>query len=86
MAEPLYSRSNVNGRVTPLIVRSPVTRNVVSSTGSTLVDSKMISGYSSMAKKSLVRRWASRSALRVSMLATLIVTVALDFDGSVASR
>src|SRR3546814_20373202 len=42
-------------------------------------------GNSSIAKKSLLFRWASRSALRVSMLAAWIVILAEDLDGSAAS-
>jgi len=38
-----------------------------------------------MAKKSLPRRWASRSALRVSMLAALIVSSRWELVGFSAS-
>ena len=41
----------------------------------------MISGYVSMSKKSLERRWASRSALRVSMLAALITSSRCESAG-----
>ena len=39
-----------------------------------------------MSKKSLARRWPSRSALRVSMLATLMVSCRLELVGSSASK
>jgi hypothetical protein len=45
------------------------------------VDTKVISGYSSIAKKSLLRRCASRSALPVSMLLALMVSRPLEFAG-----
>jgi hypothetical protein len=38
-----------------------------------------------MSMKSLLRRWASRSALRVSMLVALMVTWAFEADGFSAS-
>ena len=43
----------------------------------------MICGYSSMPRKSLLRRWPSRCALRVSMLAAWIVSCDADFAKSV---
>ena len=39
-----------------------------------------------MAKKSLLSRWPSRWALRVSMLAAVIVSCELEFVGLAASR
>ncbi len=70
----------------PLMVRSPVTRYCWSATCSTEVDWKVISGYWSMSKKSLLRRWASRSALRVSMLAAWTVRLRLELAGFSASK
>ncbi len=67
------------GLVVPLIVRSPVTRRVSSSTGVTSVETKVISGLFSMSRKSLLRRWPSRCSLRVLMLSVLIVTWILDW-------
>src|SRR5215208_176020 len=71
---PSYSASNVTGRVTPRIVRSPITRNWLSPLGVTDVDAKVIVGFSPVPKKSLVRRWPSRCASLVSMLSALIST------------
>ena len=68
----MYSKSIETGLVTPLIVRSPVTPVGRARTSSTAVLTKRISGNCSMSKKSLPRRCASRSALRVSMLVALI--------------
>ena len=82
---PPNSTSKVTGLVTSLMVRSPVTSQS-SPSRSTLVETKVISGNSSMARKSLLRRCSSRWALRVSMLAALIVTLALELAGLSPSR
>src|SRR5215207_2278908 len=72
----------VTGLVTPLIVRSPVRRKVLSSSCWAAVETKVISGNVSISRKSLLRRWASRCSLRVSMLSALTVTVTDDLLGS----
>ena len=54
-------------------------------TFSTLVETKVISGLASASKKSPETRWPSRSGLPVSMLAVLMVTFAHDLLGSAAS-
>ena len=47
---------------------------------STEVDSKVISGYCSIARKSLLRRWASRCSCRVSMLAAWMTSLTEDWE------
>jgi hypothetical protein len=84
-AAPSKVKGMVTGLVTPLIVRSPVSSKVVSSTGRTAVETKVISGCSAIARKSLLRRCSSRWALRVSMLAALMVTRAEERVGLAAS-
>jgi hypothetical protein len=64
--------------VTPLTVRSPVSSSEVGPVALAAVETKVIVGNSSMERKSLLFRWPSRCSLRVSMLATWIVTLALD--------
>ncbi len=50
------------------------------------VETNVICGNSSMARKSLLRRCSSRWALRVSMLAAWMRRRALERDGSLPSR
>ena len=69
-----------------LIVRSPLTSYVSSPVGVTAVDVNVISGYVSISKKSLLRRWPSRSVFPVSMLVAWIVTWRLDLAGFSASK
>jgi hypothetical protein len=86
VAAPVSSKSTVTGLVTPLIVRSPVTAKRPSPAGWTEVETNVISGCCSMSKKSLLRRWASRSALRVSMLAASMRSSRWERTGSSASK
>ena len=60
--------------VVPLMVRSPVRSKLSAPVSVTEVETKVIFACSSVPKKSLVRRWASRSALRVSTLSASIST------------
>ncbi len=75
----------VTGRVTPLMVRSPSSAKA-SPAWRAAVETNVMVGCSSIARKSLLRRCSSRWALRVSMLLAWIVTVAVERDGSLPSR
>ena len=50
------------------------------------VVSKVIWGWFSTSRKSALRRWLSRSSLRVSMLLAWMVSSRLELVGSVASK
>ena len=63
-----------------------MTRKCSSSSLSTAVERKVISGYSFMARKSLLLRWLSRSGLRVSMLSAWMVSSTWEFAGLSPSR
>src|SRR3546814_13527804 len=67
-ALPLYSKSTVTGLVTPLMVRSPVTRYSVSPVCSTAVEANVISGYVSQIDKSRSEEHTSelQSLMRIS--------------------
>ena len=81
---------NATGRVRPFRVRSP--RSVHSSSApSMLVETKRISGWASTEKKSVERRWASRSPLLVliearSMIASTLVSAIVSPTVTVASK
>lgn len=70
---PPNSPVMVTGLVTPRRVSSPSSSRASPSTRRP-VETKVIVGYWSMAKKSLVRRWASRSAFLVLIEAMSTVT------------
>src|SRR3954454_1928321 len=80
VAAPSNSNGMVTLLVTPLMVRSPVSSTLLGPVWWMPVEANVISGYSSMARKSLLRRWASRCSLRVSMLAAWMVRVAVDAE------
>ena len=70
LAWPLHATSSVTGRVTSLMVRSPVTFQVFP-LPSMRVLVKLSLGNFSLSKKSPLRRWPSRFSSLVKMLAVL---------------
>jgi hypothetical protein len=85
LTAPVKVNGTVTGLLTPRMVRSPVRSKVSSLVSFTLVDLKVMTGYSSIARKSLLRRWPSRCSWPVSMLAALISMSTLDLAGSAPS-
>ena len=83
-AEPVNSNGTEIGRVTPLMVRSPV---MVHSSPSrvTPVLVKVMSGYCSLSKKSPERRWSSRCCWPVLMLLATMLTSTLELAGVAVS-
>ena len=78
---PRYSRSSVTGRVTSLIVRSPVSLYSPSPASSTLVERKVMVGYFSTSKKSALRRCSSRPASPLLTPATSMTATTDDSSG-----
>src|SRR5450756_2445845 len=81
---PLYSVFSVTGLVTPRIVRSPWIFQSSPPSRFTRLLVNVSSGNTSTSRKSGLRRWSSRSWVRVSMLGALMVTLMLDCVGSSA--
>jgi hypothetical protein len=79
---PRYSPSSTTDRVTPRIVKSPVSVNVPSPWSSAFVDRNVACRCDSLLKKSEERRCSSRLGSPVSTAATSIVASTDDVAGS----
>ena len=79
------STIRTTGFVTPCMVRSPVTLNLLLAAFSILVDLKVSAGNLAASKKSGDFRWVSRLASRVSMEAVSMLTSTVDLVASFSS-